>query len=85
MGLGGNDRYLVDSAGDVVRDAVGGGVDTVFTQVDYTLGALAEVELLAAVGSAGSASIDLIGNQFVNWLQGNAGSNILNSKLGNDL
>ena len=53
--------------------------------MDYTLGALAEVELLAAVGSAGSASIDLIGNQFVNWLQGNAGSNILNSKLGNDL
>ena len=43
----GNDTYYVDNAADKVFEAVGGGSDTVFASVNYTLQAGQEVEIPA--------------------------------------
>ena len=45
-GGAGNDTYYVDNAADKVFEAVGGGNDTVFASVNYTLQAGQEVETL---------------------------------------
>ncbi|RZJ40271.1 MAG: calcium-binding protein, partial [Brevundimonas sp.] len=49
----GADTYYVDNAGDLVIEAAGGGVDTVFSSVSFRLGAY--VENLTLTGSAGTA------------------------------
>jgi len=43
-GLGGNDTYFVDDAGDVVNEVVGEGTDRVVTSVDYALNAGQSIE-----------------------------------------
>ena len=48
IGLGGNDIYVVNDAGDMVIEAVNGGVDTVNSSVTYTLAA--NVENLTLTG-----------------------------------
>ncbi|MFL6632849.1 MAG: beta strand repeat-containing protein [Massilia sp.] len=76
----GNDTYYVDSAGDVVVEAAGGGTDTVYsTAAAYTLGA--EVEYVRIV-AAGAASIT--GNALANTLYAGAGDNVLNGAGGSD-
>jgi Ca2+-binding RTX toxin-like protein len=50
---GGNDRYCVDNAGDVVTEAADQGTDTVFADVDYALQAGSHVEVLRARIDAG--------------------------------
>lgn len=78
-GRGGNDTYLVDDAGDVVIEAVGGGADEVQSSVSHTLSA--NVERLKLVGSA---DIDGTGNGLANNLVGNAGDNRLDGGAGAD-
>ena len=51
-GGAGNDTYYVDNGADQVFEAVGGGTDTVWASVNYTLQAGQEVEFLRA--NAGS-------------------------------
>jgi Ca2+-binding RTX toxin-like protein len=80
-GGAGNDTYYVDNAGDQVIEAVGGGTDTVYTTVNYTLAAGQEIETLRVSGSAG---LILIGNEFNNKLYGGAGGDTLNGGAGND-
>ena len=41
-GFGDNDIYIVDNGGDVVNEAAGDGLDTVFASVNYTLSANVE-------------------------------------------
>ncbi|MCW5738318.1 MAG: VCBS repeat-containing protein, partial [Enhydrobacter sp.] len=48
----GDDRYHVDNAADQVIEAVGGGIDTVWTTVDYTLAGGQEIESLRADNGA---------------------------------
>jgi len=47
-GGAGNDGYYVDNVGDQVIESVGGGTDTVYASVSYTLGAGQEIEALRA-------------------------------------
>jgi Ca2+-binding RTX toxin-like protein len=49
-GLAGDDIYYVNHAGDVVLEQAGGGRDTVFATVDYTLAANVEEVHLSAAG-----------------------------------
>lgn len=81
-GLGGNDTYVVDSASDVVREASGGGTDTVQTSVSYSLYAGAEVEMLMVAGTTGGLTLQ--GNAFAQTLMGGSGNDILGGLLGND-
>jgi serralysin len=84
-GLGGDDRYYVDSAADVVSEAVGDGADRVFASVSYTLTAGAHVELLTTTNNAGTSAINLTGNEFANTIYGNGGANVLDGKGGADI
>ncbi len=76
----GNDRYRVTDAGDVVVEAAGGGIDTVYTTLSsYTLGA--DVENLGYFGPGGFAGT---GNELANALAGGTGDDTLDGGLGRD-
>ena len=76
----GNDTYTVDSAGDVVTEALNAGIDLVqSTAANFTLGA--NVENLTLIGST---DINGTGNALANILTGNSGVNILTGGAGND-
>jgi Ca2+-binding RTX toxin-like protein len=83
-GYGGDDRFFVDSMNDQVIEAIGGGYDTVITDMTYTLRPGAEVELLRTYGSAGTQAVNLFGNEFSNTVTGNSGKNVLGGGGGND-
>ena len=74
----GNDLYLVDNVGDVVVEAIGAGIDTVRSSINFTLGA--HQEALILTGSALSGT----GNGLANLLIGNAADNALSGLGGHD-
>ncbi|QYO64939.1 calcium-binding protein [Leptolyngbya sp. 7M] len=64
-GGGGNDTYAVDSAGDVIQEAVNGGVDMVISTVDHTLAANVENLTLFNVVTQ-STAVNGTGNELNN-------------------
>jgi Ca2+-binding RTX toxin-like protein len=75
----GDDTYHVDELEDVVKEAAGGGVDTVHsTAAAYTLGVNVENLTLDAGGISGT------GNTLNNILRGNSGDNTLSGGAGKD-
>ncbi|WP_051206324.1 proprotein convertase P-domain-containing protein [Sporomusa ovata] len=78
-GRTGDDTYIVDNAGDVVKEVAGGGYDTVKASVNYTLPG--EVEALTLTGTANSNGT---GNAVANRITGNSGNNVLNGGGGSD-
>ncbi len=79
-GLGGNDIYFVDDAGDVVVEAALGGTDLVETNLaSYTL--TAEVENLMGVGGSDFTGT---GNTLANRIEGNDSNDTLIGLGGND-
>jgi Ca2+-binding RTX toxin-like protein len=81
----GNDWFFVDNAGDTVAEGLGQGADRVFASASYTLAPGAEVEIFSTDWHAGTAAIDLTGNELANTMYGNAGNNVLNGGGGADL
>jgi Ca2+-binding RTX toxin-like protein len=77
----GNDSYLVDNALDVVTETAGGGTDTVFASVNYSLSAGTQIEFLRANSAAG---LTLTGNEFSHVIVGGAGNDTLVGGIGND-
>ncbi|WP_455232985.1 VCBS domain-containing protein [Geopseudomonas aromaticivorans] len=75
----GNDTYVVDSAGDVVTENTGEGVDLVQASVSYTL-----TEHVENLTLTGSSSLNGTGNALDNVITGNGGSNVLRGLEGND-
>jgi serralysin len=84
QGLGGNDTYFVDGDDRVYEDA-NGGFDYVVARASHVLLAGASVELVSTDNNAGTAAVNLTGNELANILVGNAGANTLNGGLGADL
>ncbi len=80
VGGAGNDTYRLDTAGDVVVEVAGEGIDTVEAGFTCTLGS--EVENLILTGSA---ALNATGNALDNHLTGNSGANLLDGGLGADL
>ena len=70
-GRGGDDTYIV-GAGDQVVEAAGGGIDAVFSSVDFILGDFVENLTLTGTGATRAT-----GNALANTLVGNAADNIL--------
>ncbi|GLK55981.1 Ca2+-binding RTX toxin-like protein [Methylopila capsulata] len=80
VGGAGDDAYYVSEAGDVVTEAADEGYDSVYTTMDYTLGA--NVERLVALGSTG---LTLTGNALDNNVIGDEGGDTLYGLDGDDL
>ncbi len=80
----GNDAYYVDDVADRTIEVAGGGSDTVYASLSYSLRSDAVIETLRTTNDAGTAAINLNGNAFDQTLIGNAGANILNGGAGND-
>ena len=85
MGLGGvdtlnggsgNDRYIV-TAGDVLVES--GGIDTVVSDLSWTLGAGFE-----NLTMTGTSAIGVTGNELANFAIGNSAANYFNLRAGND-
>ncbi|WP_183610654.1 M10 family metallopeptidase C-terminal domain-containing protein, partial [Rhizobium leguminosarum] len=81
-GGAGNDIYVVDSASDVVIEAVSGGTDEIRTGLAaYSIAALVNVENLTYTGSANFTGT---GNALDNTITGGAGNDTLNGGAGAD-
>ena len=78
VGLGGDDLYYVNNAGDVVIEAANGGYDTVMASVSYTLPANVEALYMNGSGLTGT------GNSGANTLV-TLGANTLVGGDGNDI
>jgi serralysin len=72
----GNDIYIVDNSGDIITDT--GGVDTVRSSINCTLGANLENLILL------SGALEGTGNALANVLTGNGANNVLRGLAGND-
>jgi Ca2+-binding RTX toxin-like protein len=87
-GGAGNDVYYVDNAGDKVHELAGGGIDTVFSQVDFDLTTAATADdnhtQVDNVTLLGGNDLDVTGNALANTLTGNSGANILAGNAGDD-
>jgi Ca2+-binding RTX toxin-like protein len=79
VGGTGDDVYTVDTAGEVLVEALDAGLDVVFASATTTLAANVENLLLQ-----GSLAIDGTGNSGANHLLGNSGANRLQGAAGND-
>jgi Ca2+-binding RTX toxin-like protein len=82
IGGTGNDTYYVDNSGDTVTEATGGGNDTIWASVNFTLASTSEVETLMVNTPTG---VTLVGNAFSHTLIGNAGNDTLKGGTGNDV
>jgi Ca2+-binding RTX toxin-like protein len=78
----GNDLYQIDSATDVITEALNEGTDVVQSSVSYDLSLAANVERLVLLGTA---NLSATGNELANLLQGNTGANTLSGGLGADV
>ena len=96
-GGGGDDTYIVDDAGDTANESMYEGTDTVFSSVDFVLGANVENLTLTgttAINGTGTAAANvLIGNDVANtltggsgddWLDGGVDADVMNGGSGND-
>ena len=79
-GRQGNDIYVVHDYGDQAIEEANQGFDTVFSHIDFTLGANVEALQLNGVGE-----IDATGNAMSNFLYGNSGANQIDGAGGADV
>jgi Ca2+-binding RTX toxin-like protein len=75
QGGDGNDFYYYNENTDIITEYGGGGIDTVFSSIDYVLGNSIEVGQLTGV--TGKEDLNLKGNRLNNTLIGNDGDNVL--------
>jgi Ca2+-binding RTX toxin-like protein len=80
----GDDWYFVHRTGDSLVELAGEGNDRVFAGVNYTLSAGQAFETLSTLDGAGSAAVDLTGNELNQIIIGNAGANVLGGGGGSD-
>lgn len=80
IGGTGNDTYFIDSTGDTITENFNEGIDTVYSDFNYTLGQKSNLENLNLTGSAISGT----GNTLDNTIFGNGNNNYLYGGNGND-
>ena len=82
LGGSGDDTFRVQTAGDSVLEAVGGGSDKVLSAASFTLGAGQEIEELTL--NKGAGALAAAGNELDNTLRGNSAGNTLFGGSGTD-
>jgi serralysin len=80
----GDDWYYVSRTGDSIVELAGEGNDRIITSVSYTLSSGVEIETLLAANQSGTATINLIGNDFDQLIFGTNGANGLSGNGGAD-
>jgi len=80
-----NDRYLIDSAAEIVIEAANEGSDRVFAATSWMLTTGSSVETLSTIDNLATTAISLTGNSLTQFLYGNAGVNILDGGGGGDV
>jgi len=85
VGLGGDDRYIIRDSADRVIEEAAGGNDRVLAGASFVLQPGSAVETLSTIDNLATTAIDLAGNEMGQYLFGNAGANVLDGKLGNDI
>ena len=84
----GNDTYVIDDAGDVIREKANGGIDTLNSFISLDLNQpeeeLFEKATLENITLLGTTNINARGNSLSNTIIGNSGNNILSGDEGND-
>ncbi len=73
----GNDTLIVNNAGTIIVESIGGGIDRVAASLNFTLAADDAVEDLRTTSQAGVSAINLTGNALAQTIRGNAGVNTL--------
>jgi Ca2+-binding RTX toxin-like protein len=76
----GDDTYYVDNVGDNVVENDGGGNDTIFSTVSYTV----KGRYVETLHLLGTGNINASGNNLANTLVGNDGDNVLDGSGGAD-
>jgi Ca2+-binding RTX toxin-like protein len=84
QGGSGDDWYYVNHTGDSVLEVGGEGADRIVASVSFTLGAGQSVETIGTADQAGTAPINLTGNDLAQVIFGNAGANTLTGGGGAD-
>ncbi len=79
-----DDSYYIVSGTETLAEDAGGGRDTAYTDISYTLTAGADVEILSASAVGSTTAIHLTGNEIANGVIGNAGDNTIDGKGGGD-
>ncbi|MCV9967755.1 family 16 glycosylhydrolase [Pararhizobium sp. BT-229] len=79
IGTNSNDTFLVDAANTEIREQPGGGFDTVYATVSYTL-----PENVEKLRFSGPGALDATGNSGNNQLYGNGNTNTLSGLVGDD-
>lgn len=82
-GGAGDDTYFVDNTGDTITELAAGGRDTVISEIALNMMTLGAGQIEDAV-LAGTANLNVYGNDLDNVLRGNAGNNMLSGGKGND-
>jgi len=82
-GGAGNDEYDVNEDGDQVIEMAGGGHDTVWAEIGYTL--TDEMEDLYLGGETYTENLSGTGNELGNYIEGNDGDNVLLGLGGDDV
>ncbi|EFL87450.1 M10 family metallopeptidase C-terminal domain-containing protein [Ahrensia sp. R2A130] len=90
VGGSGNDTYTIDDSQDAVIEAAGGGDDVIYTSVDYVLLGDQEIETAiltenAVILRGDNSDNQLIGNDFINVLEGKGGTDYLLGLGGDDI
>ena len=90
-GGAGDDQYLIDTPADLTFEAAGGGIDTVYADIDgggYYLYAFTDNLILLGntpFGVGNELANQLTGNGIGNYLLGGLGNDTLNGGAGNDV
>ncbi|HTU12232.1 MAG TPA: Ig-like domain-containing protein [Allosphingosinicella sp.] len=84
-GGAGDDHYVIDNGTDHIEELAGQGNDRVYANVSFALALGASVETVSTSDNAGTASLNLTGNELANTIIGNNGANVLNGGAGNDV
>lgn len=79
----GDDTYLVNHVGDVVIENVDEGYDRINTTINFTLSNSQYIEVLAS--APGALGLSLTGNDYANYIIGDAGNNVLVGGYGDDV
>jgi len=85
VGRGGDDQLFIRNGADQIREDANDGSDRVLAAVSWQLNAGAHVEKITTDNNQATTAINLTGNEFAQYVYGNAGNNMIGGGGGKDV